>query len=83
MFRTTVKCGRHFGNLTKIYGEYRFALAPNEQSAWKNFFRDAIWKVQYWVAIPLFATFYPLTKWAKKTNEKHYRKNPADFANDE
>ncbi|VDD88512.1 unnamed protein product [Enterobius vermicularis] len=72
-----------------VYGEYRFALAPNEQKVWKNFLNESVFKVakfylrEYWFVIPLFGSFYPLKKWAEKKNESIYRKKPEKFINDE
>lgn len=55
MRASIVSMGKHFGNLGKVcsvvgvyvlsfqmYGEHRFALAPNEQKAFKGFFDQAV-----------------------------------------
>ena len=51
MRTSVVALGKHFGNLGKMYGEYRFALSPNEQKAFKGFFDQAFVKVR-----PFFLT---------------------------
>uniref|UniRef100_A0AC34F7Z2 Cytochrome b-c1 complex subunit 8 n=1 Tax=Panagrolaimus sp. ES5 TaxID=591445 RepID=A0AC34F7Z2_9BILA len=80
---------KHFGNMGKMYGEYRFALAPNEQKAWKGFldqafvrvFREYVWRDWLYYVPPATAA-YLVYDWAKKENVKANRKNPADYAND-
>ncbi|KAK6044837.1 UcrQ family protein [Cooperia oncophora] len=42
---TVVSMSKHFGALGKMYGEYRFALSPNEQKAFKGFLDQAVVKV--------------------------------------
>ncbi|EFO82825.1 hypothetical protein GCK72_024497 [Caenorhabditis remanei] len=86
---TAVAMGKHFGNLGKMYGEHRFALAPNEQKAYKGFvdqafvktFKTYVWD-QWYYYIPQTIGAYLLYDWAKKTNHEANRKNPADYAND-
>uniref|UniRef100_A0AC34QLY5 Cytochrome b-c1 complex subunit 8 n=1 Tax=Panagrolaimus sp. JU765 TaxID=591449 RepID=A0AC34QLY5_9BILA len=86
---STVALGKHFGNLGKMYGEYRFSLSPNEQSAWKGFFdqafvrvfREYVWRDWFYYVPPAVAS-YLVYDWAKKANYQANRKNPADFAND-
>jgi len=80
---------KHFGNLGKMYGQYRFALAPNEQKPFKGFFEQAFINVfkEYvwrgWIYYVPPATFaYLIYDWGKKENYKVNRKNPADYAND-
>ncbi|MFH4983320.1 hypothetical protein AB6A40_010029 [Gnathostoma spinigerum] len=87
---SVVNMGKHFGMLGKVYGEYRFALAPNEQSAFKGFISDAfikpfynyIWRDWYYF-LPQALTCYLIYDWAKKKNHELNKKNPADYANDE
>ncbi|CAO4366178.1 unnamed protein product [Caenorhabditis nigoni] len=87
---TAVALGKHFGNLGKMYGEHRFALAPNEQKAYKGFldqafvktFKTYVWD-QWYYYIPQTIGAYLLYDWAKKTNHEANRKNPADYANDQ
>ncbi|RCN52271.1 hypothetical protein ANCCAN_01704 [Ancylostoma caninum] len=38
---SAVSMSKHFGMLGKMYGEHRFALAPNEQKAFKGFLDQA------------------------------------------
>lgn len=66
---TVVSMGKHFGNLGKMYGEHRFALAPNEQKAYKGFFDQAFVKTfktyvwdQWYYYIPQVA----LENWREK-----------------
>ncbi|CAI4231684.1 unnamed protein product [Auanema sp. JU1783] len=87
---SVVSMGKHFGNLGKVYGEYRFALAPNEQKAFKGFLDQAFVKVfksyvwdQWYYYLPQAVGAYLIYDWAKKTNYQANRKNPADFANDQ
>lgn len=87
---TVVSMGKHFGNLGKMYGERRFALAPNEQKAFKGFFDQAFVKTfktyvwdQWYYYIPQTIGAYLLYDWAIKTNVAANRKNPADYANDQ
>ncbi|KAI6226169.1 UcrQ domain containing protein [Aphelenchoides fujianensis] len=80
---------KHFGNLGKVYGQYRFGLAPNEQKPFKGFFdqavvrvlREYVWKDWIYYVPPAVASFL-VYDWAKKENYKINRKNPADYAND-
>ncbi|CAI2357172.1 unnamed protein product [Caenorhabditis sp. 36 PRJEB53466] len=87
---SVVSMGKHFGNLGKMYGEHRFALAPNEQKAYKGFLDQAFVKVfktyvwdQWYYYIPQTIGAYLLYDWAIKTNHAASRKNPADYANDQ
>ncbi|KAH7725357.1 Protein R07E4.3 [Aphelenchoides avenae] len=80
---------KHFGNLGKVYGEYRMAISPNEQKPFKHFWDDAVVKVfksyvwRDWVYyVPPSVAAYLLYDWAKKENYRANRKNPADYAND-
>ncbi|PIO52333.1 UcrQ family protein [Teladorsagia circumcincta] len=73
-----------------MYGEYRFALAPNEQKAFKGFLDQAIVKVfktYVWYEWPYYLPqcigAYLIYDWAKKKNYQVGRKNPADYANDQ
>ncbi|VDN30914.1 unnamed protein product [Cylicostephanus goldi] len=45
MRASTVSLAKHFGGLGKMYGEHRFALAPNEQKAFKGFLDQAFVRV--------------------------------------
>ncbi|CAD5216988.1 unnamed protein product [Bursaphelenchus xylophilus] len=84
-----VKSHKHFGNLGKIYGQYKWSIAPNEQDAWKGFFKAAVVNVfdeyvvrsWYYIVPPAVGT-YLLYDWAKKENARVNKKNPADYAND-
>uniref|UniRef100_A0A7E4W7T1 Cytochrome b-c1 complex subunit 8 n=1 Tax=Panagrellus redivivus TaxID=6233 RepID=A0A7E4W7T1_PANRE len=86
---TVARLGKHFGNLGKTYGEYRFALAANEQQAWKGFFDQAfvrvfkqyVWR-DWFYYVPPAVSAYLVYDWAKKANAAANRKNPADYAND-
>ncbi|VDM37906.1 unnamed protein product [Toxocara canis] len=85
-----VGLGKHFGNLGKMYGEYRFALAPNEQKVFKGFFSQAFVKVfrsyvweDWYFYLPQAIGCYLIYDWAKRKNAELNRKNPADFANDQ
>ncbi|WKX92428.1 hypothetical protein Q1695_010448 [Nippostrongylus brasiliensis] len=85
-----VSMGKHFGMLGKMYGEHRFALAPNEQKAFKGFLDQAFVKVfksyvwdQWLYFVPQTVAAYLLYDWAKKRNYQVCRKNPADYANDQ
>ncbi|PAV88801.1 hypothetical protein WR25_12065 [Diploscapter pachys] len=89
MRSTAIAMGKHFGNLGKMYGEYRFSLAPNEQSVWKGFFKGVIvnnfknyFVYQWHYFLPQAIGFYMLYDWANKANAQSHRKNPADYAND-
>ncbi|VDO76831.1 unnamed protein product [Heligmosomoides polygyrus] len=89
MRASAVSMSKHFGMLGKMYGEYRFALAPNEQKAFKGFLDQAIVKVfksyvwdQWHFYLPQTIGAYLLYDWAKKRNYQVSRKNPADYAND-
>ncbi|VDO93067.1 unnamed protein product [Heligmosomoides polygyrus] len=64
MRASAVSMSKHFGMLGKVfrshfllqmYGEYRFALAPNEQKAFKGFFDQAIVKVIKRVGVGAFS----------------------------
>ncbi|KAK5968012.1 Ubiquinol-cytochrome C reductase complex [Trichostrongylus colubriformis] len=87
---SVVSLSKHFGGLGKMYGEYRFALAPNEQKAFKGFLDQAVvkvFKIYVWdnwmYYVPQVVGAYLLYDWAKKENYKKGRKNPADYANDQ
>ncbi|KAL6732450.1 UcrQ family protein [Ancylostoma duodenale] len=86
---SAVSMSKHFGMLGKMYGEHRFALAPNEQKAFKGFLDQAFVKVfksyvwdQWIYYVPQTIGAYLLYDWAKKRNYEVGRKNPADYAND-
>lgn len=72
-----------------MYGEYRFAVSPNEQKAWKGFldqafvrvFREYVWRDWFYYVPPAVA-YYLVYDWAKKANYQASRKNPEEFAND-
>ncbi|KAK6012322.1 UcrQ family protein [Ostertagia ostertagi] len=88
--RLELSMSKHFGALGKMYGEYRFALAPNEQKAFKGFLDQAVVKVfknYVWYEWPYYLPqcigAYLLYDWAKKKNYQVGRKNPADYANDQ
>ncbi|CAJ0594707.1 unnamed protein product [Cylicocyclus nassatus] len=90
MRTSAVSLAKHFGGLGKMYGEHRFALAPNEQKAFKGFIDQAIVKVfrtyvwdQWYYYLPQAVGAYLLYDWAKRKNYEVSRKNPADFANDQ
>ncbi|KAE9551578.1 hypothetical protein FO519_005222 [Halicephalobus sp. NKZ332] len=86
---SVVALGKHFGNLGKMYGEYRFAVSPNEQKAWRGFldqafvrvFREYVWR-DWFYYVPPAVTAYLVYDWAKKANYQSNRKNPEEFAND-
>ncbi|KAE9418632.1 hypothetical protein Angca_008835 [Angiostrongylus cantonensis] len=87
---SALNMGKHFGMLGKMYGEHRFALAPNEQKAFKGFINDAFIKVfkayvwnQWYYYIPQTIAAYLVYDWAHKANYKAGRKDPALYANDE
>uniref|UniRef100_A0A1I7XYE0 Cytochrome b-c1 complex subunit 8 n=1 Tax=Steinernema glaseri TaxID=37863 RepID=A0A1I7XYE0_9BILA len=90
MRTSVVALGKHFGNLGKMYGEHRFALAPNEQKAMKGFVDQAFVKVfktyvwnQWWYYIPSSVACYMVYDWAKKANAASNRKDPSEYANDQ
>ncbi|VDN51194.1 unnamed protein product [Dracunculus medinensis] len=88
MRTTVVRLGKHFGGLGKMYGEYRFALAPNEQSAFKGFFHEAFVfneriRYKWYFYVPPAIINYGVYYYAKKENKAFNSKNPADFENDE
>uniref|UniRef100_A0A0N5C272 Cytochrome b-c1 complex subunit 8 n=1 Tax=Strongyloides papillosus TaxID=174720 RepID=A0A0N5C272_STREA len=81
--------GKHFGNMGKMYGEYRFGLAPNEQKPMKGFFEQAIVKNfknyvadQWYYYIPSGTAAYLVYDAAKKINHDSKRKDPSIYAND-
>uniref|UniRef100_A0AC35TVW2 Cytochrome b-c1 complex subunit 8 n=1 Tax=Rhabditophanes sp. KR3021 TaxID=114890 RepID=A0AC35TVW2_9BILA len=88
--RTSVAAlGKHFGNLGKNYGEYRFAIAPNEQKAFKGFVDQAFVRTfksyvvdQWHYYIPQTIGAYLIYDWAIKENHKLSKKDPAQYAND-
>uniref|UniRef100_A0A914CVW5 Cytochrome b-c1 complex subunit 8 n=1 Tax=Acrobeloides nanus TaxID=290746 RepID=A0A914CVW5_9BILA len=80
---------KHFGNLTKVHGMYRFALAPNEQKAFPNGFKGWLYDSykgirKQWLdgwkkwTIPL-GIFIISVYWAETTYYKLNRKNPDDY----
>ncbi|CAD5212496.1 unnamed protein product [Bursaphelenchus okinawaensis] len=80
---------KHFGNLGKLYGQYKWSLAPNEQPPMKGWFKAAFvnvfqeYVVRHWYfVVPPFTVAYLTYDWGKRENEKFNRKNPADYAND-
>jgi len=88
-FAALLRSDKHFGNLTRIHGEYKFSLSPNEQSAFKgwgtqlyNMVRDQVGRNWWKVALPLTPA-YLLYDWAIKANYQTNRKNPADYENEE
>uniref|UniRef100_A0A0K0FP30 Cytochrome b-c1 complex subunit 8 n=1 Tax=Strongyloides venezuelensis TaxID=75913 RepID=A0A0K0FP30_STRVS len=89
MRASSVALGKHFGNLGKMYGEYRFSVAPNEQKPMKNFFNHAVinpLKVyvvsQWYYFVPPGIAAYLVYDWAKKANHHSKRKDPSIYAND-
>ncbi|CAJ0963492.1 unnamed protein product, partial [Mesorhabditis belari] len=84
-----VRGGRHFGNLGKMYGEYRMSLSPNNQSVTHGFAKQAFINVfkNYIVRngpyyLPQVFIGYYIYDWANKSNWDANRKIPADYAND-
>ncbi|EFO22149.2 UcrQ family protein [Loa loa] len=78
-----------FGKLGKIYGQYKFTLAPNEQRVFKGFWKDATIKVlrntwfdRWYLWLPQGVVFYFMTKLCVKMNYEAYRKKPEDFINE-
>jgi ubiquinol-cytochrome c reductase subunit 8 len=84
-----VALGKRFGNLGKIYGQYRFGLAPNELKPFHGFFDNAfvrIFKEYVWrdwpYYVPPAVASYLVYDWAIKENYRFNRKDPADYEND-
>ncbi|VBB30443.1 unnamed protein product [Acanthocheilonema viteae] len=81
-----VRLSLEFGKLGKIYGQYKFTLAPNEQRVFKGFWKDAILKVlrntwfdRWYLWLPQGVVFYFMTNLCVKMNYEAYRKKPEDF----
>ncbi|CAJ0581352.1 unnamed protein product, partial [Mesorhabditis spiculigera] len=84
-----VRSGRSWGNLGKVYGEYRMSLSPNNQSVLHGFVKQAFINTfkTYIVRngpyyIPQALICYYIYDWANKANWDANRKNPADYEKD-
>uniref|UniRef100_A0A2K6WEY4 Cytochrome b-c1 complex subunit 8 n=1 Tax=Onchocerca volvulus TaxID=6282 RepID=A0A2K6WEY4_ONCVO len=84
-----VRLSLEFGKLGKIYGQYKFTLAPNEQRVFKGFWKDATLKVlkntwfdRWYLWLPQGVLFYFMTKLCVEMNYEAYRKKPEEFTNE-